>query len=1305
MMKTRSLLTSVALFFSLPITALRSAPADAVLVEAEAFAQPGGWVMDQQSMDQMGSAYLLAHGLGVPVADATTAVAFQQPGKYRLWVRTRDWVAPWKTAETHPDMRAEGTPGIFQVIVDGKLVPVTFGTEGLEWHWQDGGVVEIAGKTAQIALRDLTGFAGRCDALLFSPESAATPPPDDAATLAPLRSKLMRLPAQPKEMGEFDFVVVGGGAAGACAAVSAARLGCKVALIHDRPVLGGNNSSEVRVGLSGLIHQKPYPRLGNLLEELGPTGYWNLQQAKKTPELPRSQQVIELFAQEPQRRIHNAGPLANYEDEKKLEVVRAEKNVSLFLSTRANGVQMDGKRIAAVMAQDIKTGRRLRFKAALVADCTGDGVIGALAGADFAYGRESKEEHGETFAPEKADELVMGTSVQWNSEETVEPSPFPACPWALKFDAAHAINTKRGDWDWETGALRNHVTEIEQIRDYGLRVVFGNWATLKNDPKFKDEFARQKLSWVAYIGGKRESRRLLGDVVLRQQDIMEARPFPDASVTTTWTIDLHYPLKPMCACEAFKAEAKQVKFTPYAIPYRCLYSRNISNLMMAGRNISVTHVALGTVRVQRTTGMMGEVLGMASALCKQHATTPRGVYEKHLDELKTLMQRGVGRLDLAATTGSYRTTTPPARAAKPKKSADIYIVCGQSNAWRLGYVAPAKEGESGPGLYYFGMACTSQPETARLQQIEKISPTTYGSGLASALRQAGGRDVVLIQYAVCGSGLKNPGGWFPGEQPDKGKLHDAGIYGSFSRYMADVRREVEALGIEWKIKGLFWHQGESDVKTPPAEHELNLQHLFARFRQDFGNELPIVAGEIREVDDDARAMNRTLAAADAADALMITVPAADLAFDPPSKNSPDKPNVHFSTQGCHALGKRMVDAMMSLSPAPPPWNEVRAVPMRGGLRAFWNVAGGDNTTNYREAAAHGFEMVDLLSTYSDYPGRQKENIRKTLDANTTNPWQKPEFFERIVKRNIEQRGNQNAIFVHDIEFSFEEDIDKVWADPVVRAASKTTTREQFADAYLREWATWFTLPCQWAKERFPGTPIGIYGPQPFRRDYFGIAGKSAQQIDGTHRSDAELWQHIDPFVDYYIASIYVFYDKPDSVYYMAANVEENIERTRRYGSKPLYAYLWLRYHSSNGTLAGQEVAPWLAEAMAALPYFSGARGIALWGSEPRRQGQYYHTLPVFMNSLGRVSDLSEKIAAAKLMPDEPAHVLWKAKRPLIRRLRVSADEWIVLAVNPWQAEDAVSTVVVPLENGSVDLEVRGRHTEIFHCMGSNVKRL
>jgi len=622
-------------------TAALAEPSRDVLVEAEAFAQSGGWVIDQQSMDQMGSPYVLAHGLGVPVQDATTKVEFAQPGTYRLWLRTRDWVAPWKTPDTVPDMKAVGTPGIFQVLINGKPLKTTFGNEGAEWHWQDGGLVEVSEKIITLALHDLTGFAGRCDALLFSHAPDATPP-NELAKLTAFRRILSGQSETPKDAGEYDLVVVGGGSAGCCAAVSAARLGCKVAFIHDRPVLGGNNSSEVRVGLSGLIHQKPYPRLGDLVDELGPIGYWNDFQAKQTPELPRSKEVLAILAKNPEKKIHNAGPAANYEDEKKLAVVQAEGNLTLHLNTRANGVEMDGKLITAILSENIRTSERLRFKAKLVADCTGDGVIGALAGADFAYGRESQIEFGEEAAPEEKDELVMGTSVQWHADKGAAASTFSECPWALNFDAEHAIKTTRGDWDWETGASRNHVTEIEQIRDYGLRVVYGNWTVLKNHPQFKEEFANQQLKWVAYIGGKRESRRLLGDIVLRQQDVIEARPYPDASVTTTWTIDLHYPKKPMCACEAFQSEDRHIKFEPYPIPYRCLYSRNIDNLMMAGRNISVTHVALGTVRVQRTTGMMGEVLGMAASICRQQGTTPRGVYEKHLGELQTLMQRGVG---------------------------------------------------------------------------------------------------------------------------------------------------------------------------------------------------------------------------------------------------------------------------------------------------------------------------------------------------------------------------------------------------------------------------------------------------------------------------------------------------------------------------------------------------------------------------------------------------------------------------------------------------------------------------------------
>lgn len=613
----------------------------AVLVETESFQQTGGWVIDQQSMDQMGSPYLLAHGLGVPVLDATATVEFPSPGSYRLWVRTRDWTGPWKTPETPPEMRAEGTPGLFQVRIDGQPVETTFGTEGSDWHWQDGGPVQIQQKSVTLALHDLTGFDGRCDALLFTSGQAA--PPNDLTTLALLRRKLRGLPETPLDAGEFDLVVVGGGAAGCCAAVSAARLGCKVALIHDRSVLGGNNSSEVRVGLSGLIHQQPYPRLGDLVDEWGPVGHWNLYEAKKAPDLPRSKEVLAVIEQHPEKKVHNAGPASNYEDEQKLAVVRAEKNLELLLSTRANGVEMDGKRIAAVIAEDIRTGEKRKLRARLVADCTGDGVVGALAGADFAYGRESKDEFGEEIAPAEKDELVMGTSVQWYAEEEAEPSSFPECPWALQLNGKTCVKTKRGDWDWETGAKRNHVTEIEQIRDYGLRVVFGNWTVLKNHPEFRSEFARQRLKWVAYIGGKRESRRLLGDVILRQQDIVEARPFPDASVTTTWTIDLHYPKESVCACEAFQSVARHLKIKPYPIPYRCLYSRNIGNLFMAGRDISVTHVALGTVRVQRTGGMMGEVVGMAASICTKHAIQPRGVFESHLDELKELMQKGVGK--------------------------------------------------------------------------------------------------------------------------------------------------------------------------------------------------------------------------------------------------------------------------------------------------------------------------------------------------------------------------------------------------------------------------------------------------------------------------------------------------------------------------------------------------------------------------------------------------------------------------------------------------------------------------------------
>ena len=230
-----------------------------VLLEAEQFNESGGWDVDQQLMEVMGSSYLLAHGLGVPVRDAVTKATFASPGSYRVWVRTRDWVAPWK---------AQGAPGKFQVLINGKPLATTFGTEGEQWHWQDGGKAELSGETS-VALHDLTGFEGRCDAILFSKDDSFIPP-NELAALTAFRRQSLGLPEKPDDGGSYDLVVVGGGIAGTSAAVSAARNGLTVALIQDRPVLGGNGSSEVRVWPEGHTNQKPYTHIGDIVQELVP---------------------------------------------------------------------------------------------------------------------------------------------------------------------------------------------------------------------------------------------------------------------------------------------------------------------------------------------------------------------------------------------------------------------------------------------------------------------------------------------------------------------------------------------------------------------------------------------------------------------------------------------------------------------------------------------------------------------------------------------------------------------------------------------------------------------------------------------------------------------------------------------------------------------------------------------------------------------------------------------------------------------------------------------------------------------------
>lgn len=577
---------------------LSTASAESLLVEAESFENHGGWSLDTQFIEIMGSPYLLAHGLGKPVSDATTTVTFPKTGTYHVFVRTKDWVARWE---------APGQPGRFRVLVNDKPLEPTFGTQGADWFWHPGGTVEITQPETQLALRDLTGFNGRCDAIWFTTDPDATPP-NESKVLSSWRKAELGLPEGPIKEDTYDLVVVGGGYSGLGAAISAARMGIKVALIQNRPVLGGNGSSEIRVWAQGLVRRGEYPHIGEIVEELADT-------ATKSP-----------------------GTYEEFEDEKKERIVRAEPNIKLFLNHHAFQVEMDGKRIAAVHAFDTRSSAVKRFSAPLFVDCTGHGTIGALAEADY----------------DIHDGVLMGMSNMWAWEEADSPQKFPEVPWALELTMADFPYPRdfHGQWFWESGFDKDPINDLEKIRDWNLRAVFGAWNAMKNRDG-ADQHKNARLTWLAYVGGTRESRRLMGDVILNREDIVNKRQFPDGMVPSTWSIDLHYPKRQFMRKypdNPFISVADHGEGVDrrhgYPVPYRCFYSRNVPNLFMAGRNISVTHEALGTTRVMKTCGMMGEVVGKAASLCVQFGCEPRDIYTSYLEHLKELVRLpGVTRRD------------------------------------------------------------------------------------------------------------------------------------------------------------------------------------------------------------------------------------------------------------------------------------------------------------------------------------------------------------------------------------------------------------------------------------------------------------------------------------------------------------------------------------------------------------------------------------------------------------------------------------------------------------------------------------
>lgn len=417
-----------------------------------------------------------------------------------------------------------------------------------------------------------------------------------------------------------DIVVAGGGLSGVCAAVAAARHGATVVLVQDRPVLGGNASSEIRMGIVGAKGDQNAE--AGLLEEM-------------------------------QLRNFRFNPLLRYTlwDDAIYSTVVMEPNIKLLLNTSVEDVVMDGDKIAAIKAWNVNAYTKYLIKGTIFADCTGDGIL-RLSGAEFRHGRELPSEFDETFLDEGGDAKTMGNSILLQLRKTDEDHPFTAPEWAyhftdddfnydkpkstipgVKFNYKKPFPKDNNFWWIEFGGNLNTIFDANDIQYELKRIAYGVWEYMKNNPDGRCK--NYDLDWIGSLPGKRESTRYIGPHILTQNDVMSGGHFPDVIAYGGWTLDNHHP-------DAFhrKGIFSVEHITPerFGIPFDCLYSVNVPNLMFAGRDISATHMGLSSTRVMSTCALLGQAAGTGAALAIKYGTTPAGVRKDHITELQDMLE-------------------------------------------------------------------------------------------------------------------------------------------------------------------------------------------------------------------------------------------------------------------------------------------------------------------------------------------------------------------------------------------------------------------------------------------------------------------------------------------------------------------------------------------------------------------------------------------------------------------------------------------------------------------------------------------
>lgn len=438
-----------------------------------------------------------------------------------------------------------------------------------------------------------------------------------------------------------DLCVVGGGLSGMFAAITAARLGLKVCLMQDRPLVGGNASSEIRMWIRGAGYTYPEYRETGLLEEL------TLLQSRFNPSMTY---------------VNWDGLL--------LGMVQAEENIELFLNCTCFDAHTENGRIRSVRGWQLTTYTFHEVTAPLFADCSGDCVLAPLSGAKFRKGRESRAEYNEPFAREEADSMTMGMSCMLQARECDRPVTYTPPPFAAKLSEAQFRERISDEYGWhdgnfwwlELGGDGDTVGDTERVRDRLVPLAYGVWDYIKNSGRYDAD--NWELVFVGFLPGKRESNRYIGDYVLTQNDLEACRPFDDEVAYGGWPVDDHDP-------RGFDFDGPPNWFhsrpRPYPIPYRTLYSVNVANLFVAGRNISCTHLACSSARVMGTCALEGQAVGAAAYLAASRGLDPRGVLGC-IDELKQLLREldcfllnTPRRPSSAAVNGRYNVSEQDAR--------------------------------------------------------------------------------------------------------------------------------------------------------------------------------------------------------------------------------------------------------------------------------------------------------------------------------------------------------------------------------------------------------------------------------------------------------------------------------------------------------------------------------------------------------------------------------------------------------------------------------------------------------------------